>query len=488
MDAAAAAYVALTVDGTDTLLMAADHALRRELSRRIRDDLIQLGIVQDGPAVRIADGTRASCGDLIICTQNDHGVEAGEPGRTLANGDLLRIEAVTPDGLIVRRALDADPRTGQRRWTDRHFLFASYENSELGYAVTDHTAMGRTVHTGLAVITGTEDRQHAYVALTRGTDVNLAYVFTLSPKLADPVPGPRPAPELARHDRLTAGPGDQPTPAAATGEALTVLSGVLDRDGQQLSATQTRNQALSDADHLALLHAIWTAETTPARDQRYQDLLMDTLPPGYRSQPSHQAKWLWRTLRAAELAGLDAGQVLAAAIGERDLAGARDIPAVIDARLRHRLGSLVPLPPGPWSAQLPGHRRPRTPRLRRADRRPDGRPQGPDRRARRRARPALGRHRPRPGPRAPAGPAGLATPGQLHRRLARAVRLRPPHRADRTRTRRGRPGHPRRLARGLRRPRPRRRTRRARHARRDAAAPARHLPDRNRLGPAMGRR
>ena len=41
MDAAAAAYVALTLDGTDTLLMAADHALRRELSRRIRDDLIQ---------------------------------------------------------------------------------------------------------------------------------------------------------------------------------------------------------------------------------------------------------------------------------------------------------------------------------------------------------------------------------------------------------------------------------------------------------------
>ncbi|MGH3224347.1 MAG: MobF family relaxase, partial [Streptosporangiaceae bacterium] len=50
MDAAAAAYVALSADGTDTLLMAADHALRRELSRRIRDDLIHLGIVADGPA------------------------------------------------------------------------------------------------------------------------------------------------------------------------------------------------------------------------------------------------------------------------------------------------------------------------------------------------------------------------------------------------------------------------------------------------------
>ena len=51
IDAAAAAYLALTLDGTDTLLMAADHALRRELSRRVREDLIRLGVVQPGPAV-----------------------------------------------------------------------------------------------------------------------------------------------------------------------------------------------------------------------------------------------------------------------------------------------------------------------------------------------------------------------------------------------------------------------------------------------------
>ena len=116
-DAAAAAYLALAAEGTDVLLMAADHALRRELSRRVRDDLIRLGIVQNGPAVTIADGATASAGDLIICTRNDHATEAGEPGRTLANGDLLRIEAVTSNGLLVRRALDADPATGQRRWT-----------------------------------------------------------------------------------------------------------------------------------------------------------------------------------------------------------------------------------------------------------------------------------------------------------------------------------------------------------------------------------
>jgi AAA domain/TrwC relaxase len=353
MDAAAVGYVALTADGADTLLMAADHALRRELSRRIRDEFIALGVVAAGPAVRIADGAQASPGDLIICTRNDHNVEAGEPGRALANGDLLRIEAITPRGLTVRRGLDADLQTGQRRWTDRTFLYQHFSDAELGYAVTDHVAQGRTVHTGLAVFTGSEDRQHAYVALSRGTEVNLAYVFTASPKLADPMPGPRPAPELARYDRRAAGPAAQPDPATAIREALAVLANVLGRDGQQRSASQIRNQALSDADHLALLHAIWTAETTPARHRRYQDLLMATLPPGYRTEPGHQARWLWRTLHAAELAGLDPGRVLAEAVGERDLAHARDVPAVIDARLRYRLGTPVPLPAAPWSAQVP---------------------------------------------------------------------------------------------------------------------------------------
>ena len=351
MDAAAAAYVALSAGGTDTLLMAADHALRRELNRRIRDDLIQLGSVQPGPSVTVADGTRASPGDLIICTRNDHTTEAGEPGRTLANGDLLRIEAITKDGLIVRRALDADPVTGQRRWTDRHFVFNQYKDAELGYAVTDHAAQSRTVTAGLTVITGTEDRQHDYVALSRGTEVNLAYVFT-APKTADPAPGPRPAPELARYDRRATTPGDPATPATP-GEALAVLAGVLGRDGQQQSATQIRHQGLADADHLALLQAVWAAETTAVRDQRYHDLLMNTLPPGYRREPGHQAKWLWRTLRAAELAGLDPARVLNDAVAERDLAGSRDIAAVLDARIRNRSGTPVPLSPRPWSEQVP---------------------------------------------------------------------------------------------------------------------------------------
>ena len=125
MDAAAAAYLALTLDGTDTLLMAADHALRRELYRRIREDLIRLGIVAAGPAVTHRRRRRGQPG------RPDH----LHPQRPQRRGGRARPDAGQrrpaphrgrhPDGLLVRRALDADPGTGQRRWTDRHFLFNS---------------------------------------------------------------------------------------------------------------------------------------------------------------------------------------------------------------------------------------------------------------------------------------------------------------------------------------------------------------------------
>jgi hypothetical protein len=280
MDAAATAYVALIADGTDALLMAADHSLRRELARRIRDDLIPPGPDRLGtgsPDRRWRHGQPRRPDRVHPQRLQRRG---REPGRTLANGDLLRIDDITPRGLLVRRALNADRLSGQHRWTDRQFLYARFEQAELGYAVTeeaqlgyavtDHTAQGRTVHTGLAVLSGTEDRQDAYVALTRGTHDNRAYVFTQSPKRADPAPGPRPAPELARYDRLT-GQANNAGPTDGAGDAkdpLGVLAEVLDRDGEQQSASQTWQHALSDADHLAVLHAIWSAETNPAREDR----------------------------------------------------------------------------------------------------------------------------------------------------------------------------------------------------------------------------
>ena len=360
MDQAVHAYVASYLAGRDVLLMAADWARCRELSARIRDDLIHLGLVDATRAVRIAEGAEASAGDLIICRRNDHGLEAGEPGRALANGDILRIEAITGSGLMVRRLLEADPATGQRRFTDRAFCYAGYQTSDLAYAITGHSAQGATVHTGIALVTGNEDRQWLYPAMTRGTDANLAFVFTTPPKVADPQPGTRPAPELERYERIrheregilpaqpAAGPGS-PDPR----EPIAVLADVLDRDGAELSASETRRRNLANADHLGILNAIWAAETRGARDDRYRELVMAALPPGHRQPLSHQARWLFRTLHAAELAGLDPAEVIRTAIASRDLAGARDIASVMDARIRQRVDPLLPQPQGPWAERVP---------------------------------------------------------------------------------------------------------------------------------------
>ena len=267
-DQAARAYLATYLTGRNVLLMAADWARCRELSARIRDDLIHLGLVDNGRTIRIADGAEASAGDLIICRANDHHLEAGEPGRALANGDILRIEAITRRGIMVRRLLDPDPATGQRRFTDRAFRYTGYQSADLAYAVTGHSAQGATVHTGIALVTGAEDRQWLYPAMTRGTDANLAFVFTTPARPADPQPGTRPAPELDRYERIRHERPGSPglsarsrVPADRAREPIAVLADVLSRDGAELSATETRHRNLANADHLAILHAIWTAET-----------------------------------------------------------------------------------------------------------------------------------------------------------------------------------------------------------------------------------
>jgi hypothetical protein len=132
-----------------------------------------------------------------------------------------------------------------------------------------------------------------------------------------------------------------------------VLADILDRDGTQHSATETRARNLANADHLAVLNAIWAAETRQARDTRYRDLVMAALPPDHRHELSHQAKWLYRTLRSAELAGLDPADVARSAIESRDLGGARDVASVIDARIRQRVQPLLPQTQGPWAEQVP---------------------------------------------------------------------------------------------------------------------------------------
>src|SRR6266700_784052 len=129
--------------------------------------------------------------------------------------------------------------------------------------------------------------------MTRGTQNNMAFVFTTPARPADPQPGTRPAAELSRYDRANRERQALPAPEPASpdpAEPIAVLADVVERDGSELSASQTRQRNLSNADHLGTLSAIWAAEARDAQDGRYRELVTAALPPGYRHELSPQAR------------------------------------------------------------------------------------------------------------------------------------------------------------------------------------------------------
>src|SRR5262249_16453276 len=178
-------------------------------------------------------------------------VDVGE-GKTLANMHVLRIEAITPDGPVVRRMLDADPQTKAPRWTEQAFLFAGHQTAELAYAVTEHVAQGRTVAATRPIVAPGDDRQGTYVAVTRATSDNVLMVITPSPKLADPLPLTRSAPELKRFSNLEEqrhGQKTQRPPQGDLDEGMAVLADVLARDATDLAAPEYRQRQLSNPHH-----------------------------------------------------------------------------------------------------------------------------------------------------------------------------------------------------------------------------------------------
>ena len=191
LDSASQAYVARTLQGRDVLMVVQDHATRRELNRRVRGELRHLGKVDSGRSAEIADKQQASAGDLVACTLNDNRQPVGG-GQTLSNRHQLQLMRITDDGrLVLRRVLSTDAQTGARRLSSHEFTYGDRSRFDLGYAVTQHVAQGRTVWGGMDVVTGSERRQGSYVAASRGTDLNEFYIAIPDPKTADPRPGSR---------------------------------------------------------------------------------------------------------------------------------------------------------------------------------------------------------------------------------------------------------------------------------------------------------
>ena len=186
---------------------------RRACPRRA----LTLGIMQTAPAVTIATAPSRLPMTWRPWPRNRPRRRAGEVQHLFLTDEAIctptsRRPLATPEGLIIADALDTNsqPRQPghQPAGPSVHPLpghqFVGWRNQPPPGHRRPSPRPAAIARTAAAA---------APSALTRGTDANLAYVFTVSPKRADPVPGPRSAPELARYDKIHAERPGVPAPA-----------------------------------------------------------------------------------------------------------------------------------------------------------------------------------------------------------------------------------------------------------------------------------
>lgn len=346
------------VRGRDSVLIARTDADAREMSRRVREDLIHFGFVKPGPAAALKDGAVASAGDRIMTRRNDHQADAGAAGRTLANRDLFKVEEVLPGGsvsvrLVLGRGDDGKVILGEPRTLPAAYL---REHAQLAYGMTSYAVQGATFDgNGYAVVRPEDDREYLYTAMTRARGGNFALVVDHDREMAT---GPDAAsPEAARARMLAAErDGREPGPDAPRWSqgGAGILANVLARGERELSATETLEAALGDADSLRTLLPIWTDLAASEHISRYDAVLRAELGDEMAASVTgdYRATWLYRTLRAGELAGMDGAAVLRQAAAQRDLGDVRSVAAVLDHRARQIIPAAVPLGGG-WATRTP---------------------------------------------------------------------------------------------------------------------------------------
>ena len=131
-----------------------------------------------GP-ITSAGGRDWQAGDLLRTRRNDRSLLLGSTGSDghVRNGDRFRVLGPGPeDGLIVE----------DLRGRGRVILPAAYleQHCEYGWASTIDSAQGATADVGIVLVRPGLDREHLYVAMTRGRHGNHAYITTEAP--ADP--------------------------------------------------------------------------------------------------------------------------------------------------------------------------------------------------------------------------------------------------------------------------------------------------------------
>ena len=160
------AWVSDRAAGLDAIMIAPTRNLVAELNRRARAH--RLDHSPAASEVPLADGNRASVGDVIITRTNDRRLRLTATD-WVKNGDRWTITHVGRQG-------DLTVRHTRSHLTVR--LPADYVQAStgLGYATTIHSAQGVSADTMHGLATGQESRQQLYTMLTRGRAANHLYL------------------------------------------------------------------------------------------------------------------------------------------------------------------------------------------------------------------------------------------------------------------------------------------------------------------------
>ncbi|MDP8017628.1 MobF family relaxase [Prescottella equi] len=316
-------------EGLDAVMLAPTRDMVRGLNERARTDRLALNGGAAGLETTLSDGLNCSAGDIISTRLNNRRLALTRTD-FVRNGDRWTVDEVHQDGSLTVTHI------GTARSIQ---LPADYvaENTTLGYARTIHGAQGITADTCHTVATGTENRQLAYVALTRGKRGNDVYFGTASDGDPENV-----------IDRETLLPRT----------AVDIFTDILARDGAQESATTTARAlddpaqriahaatAYDDAVGTAAEHTIGTEELARI------DAAAEDVWEGLTDQAAYPV--LRKHLAVIAVGGDDAVEMLRAAAASRELDTAADIAAVLDWRLdpsgEHSAGS----GPLPWLPAIP---------------------------------------------------------------------------------------------------------------------------------------
>ena len=140
-----------------------------QLSQRAQQRRIEAGELDRDRHIATERGQRLYVGDMVATRANEGRREMVKGGR-VRNRERWTVTAINRDGSVTLT------RQGTSRTVEVSREYAS-RHVELGYFSTVHAVQGRTVERGGTLVDENAGFRSVYVGMTRGVEVNRAYVI-----------------------------------------------------------------------------------------------------------------------------------------------------------------------------------------------------------------------------------------------------------------------------------------------------------------------